>query len=72
MFAFGILSQRSVRDRWMPLVAIAAPLISLLLDLNSERWFAGYDFGFEILIINALLTITGMFVISRKTDNINQ
>ena len=72
MFAFGILSRRSVRDRWMPLVAIAAPLISLLLDLNSERWFAGYDFGFEILIINALLTMTGMFVISRKTDNINQ
>ena len=72
LFAFGICTRRSVSDRWVPAVAIAAPLLSLLLDLNSEEWFGGYRFGFEILIINALLTMAGMAIISRKNRDKNQ
>ncbi len=72
MFAFGICSKRPIRDRWMVAVAVTAPLICLMLETHSERWFGGYHFGFEILIINALLTMAGIYVISKKTNsNIN-
>lgn len=71
IFAFGICTHRSIDDRMMPVVAIAAPLACLVLDLNSEAWFGGYNFGFEILIINALLTFIGMVAISRKSKKIN-
>ena len=44
MFAFGILTRREVRDGCVPWVSIAAPLLCLVLQLNSERWFGGYQF----------------------------
>ncbi len=66
MFAFGILVRRRVRDRLVPLVAIAAPLICLVLQFNSERWFGGYTFSYELLLLNALFTFLGMFLISRS------
>lgn len=66
MFAFGILVHRQVRDRWVPLVAIAAPLICLVLQLNSERWFGGYKFSYELLLLNAGLTFLGLCCLIKK------
>lgn len=66
LFAFGIFSKRKVRDKFVPLVVIAAPIICLVLDFNSKMWFAGYEFGFEILLLNAAITIAGLHCISRK------
>lgn len=66
MFLFGAASKRQVYDRLVPVVAIISPLICALLDYYSERWFWGYSFGFEIVLINALFTIVGLLIISRK------
>lgn len=67
MFAFGILSRRTVRDRFVPFVVVAAPLLCFILAKNSERWFGGYQFSYELLILNALLTMAGLFAFSRKS-----
>ena len=64
MFAFGILTRRQVRDRLVPVVAITAPALCLVLAHNSERWFNGYQFSYELLIVNALLTFLGLIVCS--------
>ena len=71
LFAFGICTRRVVRDRWVSAVALTAPLLTLLLDHYSEAWLGGYSFGFEILIINALLTMAGMALISRTKSSKN-
>ena len=68
MFTFGIIFKRRVCDRLMPVVAITAPLLSFVLDHNSAAWFGGYNFGFEILVINALITMIGMALISSKNN----
>ena len=60
LFAFGILTKARVRDRFVPLPAVIAPLICLILQLNSEQWFGGYRFGYEILPLNAALTFLGL------------
>ena len=60
MFCFGIFTKKEVRDRWIPLVAIAAPIITWVIDVNSVAWFNGYTFSHERLILNALLTYLGM------------
>jgi Na+/proline symporter len=60
MFAFGIATRRAVRDRWVPLVAVLSPALCLVLDLNSEAWLGGYQFGYELLILNALFTVIGL------------
>lgn len=66
MFAFGILCKRKVRDRWVPLVAVVAPVICFILQSNSERWFGGYKFSYELILINALLTILGLCALIRS------
>ncbi len=66
MFAFGIFVGRKVRDRYVPLVAVAAPLLCFILDRNSEVWLNGYRFSYEILILNALFTFGGMWLLSSK------
>ncbi len=66
LFAFGILSKKKVRDEWVPYVAILSPLICYIIDTHSEQWFNGYHFSFEILILNGLLTIIGLYLIKAK------
>ncbi len=66
LFTFGILCKKEVNDKWVPVVAILAPVICLVLDLNSESWFDGYKIGFELLIINAALTIIGLCCLIKK------
>lgn len=63
MFAFGIFIKRKIRDRWIPLVVILSPILCLILDKNSQVLFNGYQFSYELLILNALLTFIGMLLL---------
>jgi len=65
LYAFGLFSKWEVKDKWVPVVALASPLISYLLKANSQDWF-GYSFGFELLIVNGLLTFTGLLILRKK------
>lgn len=66
LFAFGLCCKTKVRDKWVPVVAIVAPLLCLLLDLNSLSWFHGYHFSYEILPLNALLTMAGLWLLKHR------
>ncbi len=55
LYAFGLFTKRSVDDRFVPYIAIASPVICYFLKLFSPTWF-GYTFGFEILLLNGLIT----------------
>jgi Na+/proline symporter len=69
MFCFGIFTKRAVRDRWIPLVVIMAPVITWVIDVNSAVWFNGYVFSHERLILNALLTFVGMVCLIRPKNH---
>ena len=66
LFAFGLLSKVEVRDKFVPIICILSPIISVILDYNSEVWFNGYSFGFEILLVNAAITCLGLFLLKKK------
>ena len=68
MFCFGIFTKRQVRDLWIPLVVILAPVITWIIDVNSIEWFNGYVFSHERLILNAMLTCLGMVCLIKKND----
>ena len=63
LFGFGLIFKRKVRDRWVPLVCILAPVLCLVLDLNSVAWFGGYKFSYELLPLNGLFTVIGLWLI---------
>jgi hypothetical protein len=46
-----------------------APILSYVVNLNSATWFNGYKFGFELLLLNGLLTFLGLLLISTKKNN---
>ncbi|MBO5596466.1 MAG: sodium:solute symporter [Bacteroidales bacterium] len=66
LFSFGLCCKAPVRDKWVPMAAVAAPLLCLVLDLNSVRWFNGYHFSYELLLMNAVFTIIGLCCLIRK------
>ena len=61
LFFFGILTKYKVRDKYIPYVAIASPILCYLLDVAGKSWF-GFGFGFTILIMNGLFTFLGMWL----------
>ena len=66
LFAFGILTKKAVKDKYVPIVALVAPAICLVLQLNSERWLGGYRFSYELLLVNAALTFLGLCLLRKK------
>ena len=67
LFAFGLFTKFSVKDRWVPLVALLSPVICFLLSEYSVNIFNGYKFGFELLILNGFITFVGLFILRIKT-----
>jgi len=66
LYAFGLFTKWQVRDQFVPLVAIASPILSYIISMNSLKWF-GFEFGFFILILNGFLTFLGLLIlIDRK------
>ena len=66
LFAFGIITKAELKDKWVPFVCFAAPILSYIINRNSVEWLGGYKFGFEILILNGLLTFIGLALISNR------
>ncbi len=62
LFAFGLATRRRVREAWVPVVAVLAPLICAVLDRGAPAWFGGYRFGNELLLLNGALTFAGLWV----------
>ena len=71
LFAFGIFMKQQVRDKYIPLVAIASPVLCFILQKNSEAWFGGYQFSYELLIFNALFTFIGLCLLIKKDKKNN-
>ncbi|TAE11186.1 MAG: sodium:solute symporter [Bacteroidetes bacterium] len=66
LFAFGLFSRRQVRDSLVPLVCVVAPFVGYRLATNAPVLLNGYQFGFEILIVNGLLVYAGLWFVSYK------
>ncbi|WP_200975872.1 sodium:solute symporter [Echinicola sp. 20G] len=66
LYSFGLFTKRKVKDKVVPFIALAAPIIAFIISSNSEEWLWGYRFGFEILILNGALMFLGLFIWSEK------
>lgn len=66
LYSFGLFTKRKVIDRVTPFIAIVSPLACYFLSRYSEVLFNGYKFGFELLLLNGLLTFIGLYIFSSK------
>ena len=70
LYSFGLFTKRKVKDKLTPVIAIISPLACYFLSRYSQVLFNGYKFGFELLLLNGLLTFTGLLIFSSKKENI--
>ncbi len=61
LFAFGLFTKRSVNDRLVPYIAVASPVLCFLIDTVADKVW-GYRFGYELLMLNGLITFTGLWL----------
>lgn len=66
LYSFGMFTRRVVKDRVTPIIAILSPVVCYFLSKYSVELFNGYKFGFELLLLNGLLTFIGLWIFSRK------
>ena len=64
LFAFGLLTKRKTNDSVVPYICLASPVICYLLDMIVGQ-LTGYRFGYELLMLNGLLTFFGLWVAKR-------
>lgn len=69
LFAYGLLTRRGVSGRMVPWIAVASPVICFAVDSLSNTVF-GYTFGYELLMLNGLLTFAGLWITGRKETDV--
>jgi Na+/proline symporter len=65
LFSFGILTKRVVNDKYVPIIAIAAPIVCFFLDKYQKNIFGNFQIGLELIIINGLLVFLGLLLVSK-------
>lgn len=66
LFAFGLMTRKQVKDKWVPVVALSSPFIAWFTDAFSVQLLNGYKIGFELIIINGAITFFGLLLIQKK------
>ena len=61
LFAFGLFTRRGVRDRLVPYIAVASPLLCFVID-GVVGATTGYRFGYELLLLNGALCFIGLYL----------
>lgn len=69
LFSLGILTKVQLNKHWVLPVCLLSPIVSYILNINSKEWF-DYTFGFELLLLNGLITFIGLWL-SSFTANLN-
>jgi Na+/proline symporter len=68
LYSFGLFTKRIVNDKITPAIAIFSPVACFFLSKYSVQLFNGYKFGFELLLLNGLLTYIGLLIFSKKNQ----
>lgn len=67
LYTFGLFTKIEIKDQFVPFVCFLSPLICYVLNLNSVQWLNGYQFGYDLLIVNGALTFMGLLILRKPT-----
>jgi Na+/proline symporter len=66
LFAFGIVTKYQIKSKWLFLILIISPTLCWILDKWGSPMLGGYQFGYELLILNGAFTFLGLWLIRGK------
>ena len=67
LYLFGMFTKINIKDKWVPLVCLCAPIITYLLSIYCKK-VLNFDFGFVNIAVNALLTICGLLILNKRNE----
>ena len=65
LFSFGMMTQRIVPDKYILIICIISPILSIIINNYSVEWLGGFQFGSMIIALNGFLTFMGLWMISK-------
>ena len=65
LYSFGLFTRWKVKDKWVPLIAVVSPVLCYFLSIYDQMLLNGYNFGFELLIINGIFVFIGLVFIRK-------
>lgn len=65
LYLLGMFTTVQVKDKWVPMVSVASPILTYVLSLYLKKSF-NFDFGFISIAVNAMITIMGLLIIRQK------
>ena len=68
LFFVGLFTKWRIKDKTIPYISIVSILLTVIIDTFSEEILFGYKFGFEILILNGIITIIGLLLCKEKAE----
>ena len=68
LFAFGVITDYQIKDKYAWVIGIVSILISYSLTQLPESIIGAYKFHWEILPINGLITFLGLLLIKKKSN----
>jgi len=66
MYAFGLFTSYKIKDSLIVPVVIMAPILTYALQYTAPLYW-GFSFGFELLIVNGILSFLGMLLIRDRS-----
>jgi hypothetical protein len=66
LFAFGICTKRVIKDHWVLVICLAAPVLTWIIESYNDLLLGGFELGFLVLALNGLLAFIGLWTISGR------
>jgi len=66
LFTFGLFTKYPIKDKWVPVIVIISPVLTYLIATLPEKLGWQYRFSFELLLVNAAITMLGLWLIRKK------
>ncbi len=66
MYSFGLFTKIKIKDQFVPFICVLSPLLTFIINYYSKTWMNGYEFGYELLILNGLITYLCLLLIQDK------
>lgn len=69
LFFFGIFTKYKIKDKAAPYIAVAAPVLCLIINFLCKKLF-GFDLGFTLLIVNGIITFAGLYLMRESASKV--
>ena len=66
LFSLGLFTRRRPHAWVIPTLSVVAPTLSYVVASNAAAWFGGYQFSYEILVVNGAIMFLGLLLLSRR------